>query len=576
MAAIRTGSSRVFQAVCPRSTKVVIPCTQRLKSMLATAAATEISNDSNTYTGLNPPPQCPMHKSNLLKTSSATAVSPSLLNSSAAVAAGAFTAQFNQTGKPFEEIPGPKGLPLLGTLLDYTSVGRFKTLEKMHEATVDRFREYGPIFKENIAGITSVHIIEPSDVQELFRTDGKTPGRILMEPQYHYRIRRKRNVGLANLQGEDWHKIRSPLQQLLIKPRSALRYLPKMEKCAEDFVDLMSVTKSGNGEVPEFQQTMYRWAIESMCYIFFEERLGCLNEDLSKDSEPVRMIKSVDQFFTGLRDLTFKFPFYKMGVQTRTWTEFAEAQDYFYAQSTKYVDRTLNNMKETAAKSDGSGEHEATFLEHIMAMYNYNVEDVNNVVNDLLLGSIDNLSHACIFILYCLAKNPEAQEQLHKEITSLLPEGAPLTSDTLQRAPFMKACVKETLRMFPVVDGTSRIPRTDITLGGYTIPAGTVVRVHCVAGMMEEYFKEAHIFKPERWLRDNEASHHVNPYLHLPFGKGPRMCIGRRLAEQDIYAMLFKLIPKYKVEWHHGDMQLLFRLTNCPDRPAQFTFVERK
>ncbi len=78
-------------------------------------------------------------------------------------------------------------------------IGRFKTLEKMHDATIDRFREYGPIFKENIAGITSVHIIEPSDVQELFRTDGKTPHRILMEPQYHYRIRRKRNVGLANL-----------------------------------------------------------------------------------------------------------------------------------------------------------------------------------------------------------------------------------------------------------------------------------------------------------------------------------------------------------------------------------------
>ena len=78
-------------------------------------------------------------------------------------------------------------------------LGRYKTLEKMHEATVDRFREYGPIYKENIAGTMSVHIIEPSDVQQLFRSDGKTPGRILMEPMYHYRLRKNRNVGLANL-----------------------------------------------------------------------------------------------------------------------------------------------------------------------------------------------------------------------------------------------------------------------------------------------------------------------------------------------------------------------------------------
>ncbi len=49
-------------------------------------------------------------------------------------------------------------------------------------------------------------------------------------------------------------------------------------------------------------------------------------------------------------------------------------------------------MKEDAAKCDGSHQREATFLEHIMAMYNYNVEDVENVVNDLLLAGIDNVS----------------------------------------------------------------------------------------------------------------------------------------------------------------------------------------
>ncbi len=71
---------------------------------------------------------------------------------------------------------------------------------------------------------------------------------------------------LWSRQGDDWHRVRSPLQQLLIKPRSALRYLPKMDKCAQDFVDLMKATKSANGEVPEFQQTMYRWAIECKLY----------------------------------------------------------------------------------------------------------------------------------------------------------------------------------------------------------------------------------------------------------------------------------------------------------------------
>ena len=69
----------------------------------------------------------------------------------------------------------------------------------MHEAIVDRFKQYGPIYRENIAGAEAVHIIDPKDVADLFRNEGKTPRRITMEPMAYYRKTRKQSVGIANL-----------------------------------------------------------------------------------------------------------------------------------------------------------------------------------------------------------------------------------------------------------------------------------------------------------------------------------------------------------------------------------------
>jgi cytochrome P450 len=57
-------------------------------------------------------------------------------------------------------------------------------------------------------------------------------------------------------------------------------------------------------------------------------------------------------------------------------------------------------------------------------------------------------------------------------------------------------------------------------------------------------------FMPDRWLR-TEFQENVHPFLMLPFGHGPRMCIGRRFAEQEISIFLAKIMQQFSVEWHH-------------------------
>ena len=64
---------------------------------------------------------------------------------------------------------------------------------------------------------------------------------------------------------------------------------------------------------------------------------------------------------------------------------------------------------------------------------------------------------------------------------------------------------------------------------------------HRVANEQEKNWKEADRFKPERHLRDNPESKEVHPFSLLPFGFGPRMCIGKRLADQELYLGLLKV-----------------------------------
>lgn len=96
--------------------------------------------------------------------------------------------------------------------------------------------------------------------------------------------------------------------------------------------------------------------------------------------------------------------------------------------------------------------------------------------------------------------------------------------------------MKESLRLNPISIGVGRITTRDLILNGYHIPKGTnVVTQSYVACRLEENFKNANEFIPERWVKGSmHYEEYLNPYLVLPFGHGSRSCIARRLAEQNM------------------------------------------
>jgi len=182
------------------------------------------------------------------------------------------------------------------------------------------------------------------------------------------------------------------------------------------------------------------------------------------------------------------------------------------------------------------------------------------------------------FILYHLATNAAKQDKLYREIREVLPNRqTPVDAAALTSLKYLKSSVKEAMRLNPVSIGVGRILPEDGSFSGYFVPKDTIlVSQNQVSSRLECYFDNPHDFIPERWIKGSDVYKKHHPYLVLPFGHGPRACIARRLAEQNIYILLTRLVQRFEILWT-GASQLdcQSHLINRPDKPLQFRFVER-
>jgi cytochrome P450 family 12 len=145
----------------------------------------------------------------------------------------------------------------------------------------------------------------------------------------------------------------------------------------------------------------------------------------------------------------------------------------------------------------------------------------------------------------------------------------------MKNLPYLRAVIKEAIRLYPPTVGTVRELTKDLVLSGYQVPKGYNV------GMisMLEHFNEAHFqnptaFIPERWLKNSDEAYKANPFSYLPFGFGARSCVGKRLAELEMEILVVNIIRRFRLEWNYGDLKVKSVLVNIPDSEMKFKVVD--
>ncbi len=471
---------------------------------------------------------------------------------------------------PSEKIPGPKPLPGIGTLYKYFPGGGFDQ-DRMSETNMKKYKQYGPIVKEHLGSKSVlISLFNIKDIENVVQAEGKFPVRPFMEGFAAVSEAMGRGTPQPGVShGEEWRKQRSFLQKLLLRPQTVSQYLTAQEIVASDLASVIALRRDQNSEVPNLLDYLERYAFEAVGMVCFNKRMGMFDESPVEGTPGQRCIDAAKSIFAAMPIMLGRWDLVKMGIYKKQWKTFLESHIMLYGVTNKLIHEFRPLVK--------AGD--TTLLASLLKDPEVSMEFAENIITGLLLGGIETTKNTLGMILYNLAMNQGVQQQLYEELNRELPSGTPITHDIIHsRLRYLRAVIKESNRINPTaVGGYGRVLEKDIVLSGYKVPAGwIIVAQNGVMGRLPEYFADPLDFKPERWLQETRDLQRKSGYAYMPFGHGARSCIGRRIAEQEIYLAIIKIIQRFKLEYHHEKMGYKAWALQSLDKPLKFKFIDRK
>ena len=475
-----------------------------------------------------------------------------------------FTLAELESAKPFADIPTPSSVPFFGNLFSFKPFGKLDAFDRV-SCCRDMEERFGPISRISLPFIPQfpewVEILDPADFEIIFRNEGKLPHRPGDPAIARYNEKRRIPLGLFNANQEEWWSMRQPLNKPMMRVNSSIPYLDIQDPIGNELVRVIrSEIRKNEGKFPSIMSTFQKWSLESVCSVIFDRKLGCLDPELAPDSWQRKYIESV----TTAVNLTISLglnPVHKLyhmvGMESKLEKTFDAHMDYVMAKSAELIE-DFRRRFEAEPDEDWS----KRFLPQLLAV-ELPIEKKLAMIFDMMLAAIDTTTYALTYNAYYLARNPDAQEALYREIVKHCGDDASnpmaLTPSILSKMKYLKGAIKETHRIKPIIPLNVRAVARDVVVKGYRIPKGTNCFVeHEFAAKSDKYFQDPLSYKPERWLREESGSSSSsssssdgrgNPFIILPFGFGPRMCIGRRFAEQEIYIGLIKMIQAFQFSY---------------------------
>ena len=164
----------------------------------------------------------------------------------------------------------------------------------------------------------------------------------------------------------------------------------------------------------------------------------------------------------------------------------------------------------------------------------------------LLIAGNESSSNALAWTFYLLAKHPECIARIRSEIENVAGEG-PLDFAALRKLEYTTQVLNEAMRLYPPFWMIDRIAQEEDEAAGIHIPAGIMVIPYIYGTHRNpDFWPDAETFDPDRF--ESESARKRHPYAHIPFGGGPRICIGADMAMMQSTLVLVSYIRDYDFE----------------------------
>ena len=172
---------------------------------------------------------------------------------------------------------------------------------------------------------------------------------------------------------------------------------------------------------------------------------------------------------------------------------------------------------------------------------------------------------------WCMASNPAVQSAARAEVRRVLQGGAP-TAQALASLGYLTQTIKETMRLYPVAPVLiSRRCKTPLNLGGWQLPARTLFMLPVYLMHRDpRWFPEPEAFRPERFAPDAPE---LPRGAYMPFGTGPRVCLGQHLAMAEMTAIAAMVLQRFELSVPEGMAapRPVWQVTLRPEHPLHLT-----
>ncbi len=429
-----------------------------------------------------------------------------------------------------DELPSPRGLPLLGNMHQLD-------LPRLHQVLEQWCARYGSPFMMRF-GRQKIFVSSDAELLQQVLRD---------RPEEYRRVRAIESVlseiganGVFSVEGEAWRPQRKLVMQAL-NTTHFRGFFPTLQAITARLHRRWDAA-ARRGETLDMPAELVRFTVDVTTALAF-------GEDPNTIEQPGDVIQDhlAHVFPTIFARINAPFPYWRTLRLPRD-RRFDRAMQAINAHVERLIERARRRMREdpppaprnvleamlAARDEPGSGLDDAVVRANVLT---------------LLLAGEDTTAHTLAWTIHFLAQDAARQTELHAAAREVLGE-APVCPgfEDVRRLDVFEACAHEATRFKPIVPLLFLEPLVDVELAGVQLPAGTPLFFVLRPAMLDErHFADPQAFRPERWA----AGHAVQPHdmrAYAQFGAGPRVCPGRHLAGVEIRLVLSMLARNFTMQ----------------------------
>ncbi|MFF4369008.1 cytochrome P450 [Streptomyces sp. NPDC001594] len=424
-------------------------------------------------------------------------------------------------------LPGPKPSFLLGNmgdLLAHGHGGRHRALHELHQT-------YGPVVRLHLAWgtrpLVSLSYVSPhlhrKELDSLRKADGTVLSRSLM-----------------GVPGGDLHRSHRQVLSPALTSRAVADRSRVLQEVSGRYVDRW---RRGDGSHEALQSDLRDWSVHCLSAFLFGDDW----EEPADWHGYHRALAAIEE------EVSFRafHPFFVRWIFPRRLLRVRAA----YQEVAAVLGGVLRRRERRAAAGCPVHREPVDLLDRV-ARAPWSRKDRVEELMSLVLGGADPMSYVVSQALVMLSLDQEVQERARKAAEETEETGGHGADTGIAQSPdpYIRDIVHETLRLFPPVPFSAKLTEHQaVEEGGMAIPPRTVIMwMKNEVGRNPEIFREADRFNPDRFSAHGKENETVSNFL--PFGAGPRHCVGNRLAEQQCATLLaqilknFHIVPRTDVE----------------------------